>query len=122
MQKKQNSISQRSFAFGTLAECMKSLGPYVEKFVPNLLHLWLTGAKDQADEVRNNAIFGLGEMILHGNEKVYAKYPEILQALSVAVTKESHAGTLDNICGALAKMIFVNPNGIPLDQVRYYSN
>ncbi|CAG9833233.1 unnamed protein product [Diabrotica balteata] len=68
--KKQHSISQRSFAFGTLAECMKSLGIYVEKFVPTLLNLWFTGARDSADEVRNNAIFGLGEMILHGKDKI----------------------------------------------------
>ncbi|KAG5874324.1 hypothetical protein JTB14_016355 [Gonioctena quinquepunctata] len=115
--KKQNSIGQRSFAFGTLAECMKSLDVYMEKFVPTLLHLWLNGAKDSCDEVRNNAIFGLGEMILHGKDKIYSNYPEILQALSGAVSKESHAGTLDNICGAIAKIILVNPNGIPLDQV-----
>ncbi|KAJ8943944.1 hypothetical protein NQ314_009608 [Rhamnusium bicolor] len=107
--KKQNSIAQRSFAFGTLAECMKSLDVYVEKFVPTLLNLWLTGAKDSSDEVRNNAVFGLGEMILHGKDRIFSKYPEILQALSAAVAKESHAGTLDNICGALAKMIIVFP-------------
>ncbi|XP_050512029.1 importin-4 [Diabrotica virgifera virgifera] len=115
--KKQHSLSQRSFAFGTLAECMKSLGIYVEKFVPTLLNLWFTGARDSADEVRNNAIFGLGEMILHGKDKIFSHYPEILQALSTSVSKEAHSGTLDNICGALAKMIIVNPNAIPLDQV-----
>lgn len=66
-----NSVSQRSFAYGTLAECMKPLGVYVEKFVPQLLQLWLAGAKDSADEVRNNSIFGLGEMVLHGKEAVF---------------------------------------------------
>ncbi|KAJ8965378.1 hypothetical protein NQ317_015677 [Molorchus minor] len=115
--KKQNSISQRSFAFGTLAECMKSLNGYVEKFLPALMTLWMTGAKDASEEVRNNAIFGLGEMLLHGKDRVFSKYPEILQALSTAVAKETHAGTLDNICGALAKMIIVNSSGIPLEQV-----
>ncbi|VEN33574.1 unnamed protein product [Callosobruchus maculatus] len=115
--KNHNSIGQRSFAFGTLAECMKSLDRYVENFVPTLLNLWLVGAKDPNEEVRNNAIFGLGEMILYGKEAVFNHYPQILQALSNAVQKESHAGTLDNICGALAKMIIVNPTGIPLEQV-----
>ncbi|XP_056634376.1 importin-4-like [Diorhabda carinulata] len=115
--KKQHSIAQRSFAFGTLAECMKYLDIYVEKFVPTLLNLWFTGARDSAGEVRNNAIFGLGEMILHGKDKVFGQYSDILQALSTAVSKETHSGTLDNICGALAKMILVNANGIPLDQV-----
>ncbi|XP_068893273.1 importin-4-like [Tenebrio molitor] len=115
--KKQHSISQRSFAFGTLAECMKCLDVYVEKFLPHLVQLWLAGAKDAADEVRNNAIFGLGEMILHGKSAIFPLYQDILQALSASVAKESHAGTLDNICGALAKMIIVNSAGIPLEQV-----
>lgn len=114
---KQNSVSQRSFAFGTLAECMKSLDVCVEKFVPQLLKMWLTGAKDSSEEVRNNSIFGLGEMILHGKDRIFSHYNEILQALSQAVAKESHAGTLDNVCGALAKIILANPGGIPLDQV-----
>lgn len=35
------------------------------------------------------------------------------------ISKESHPGTLDNICGAIAKMIIVNPNGIPLEQVSF---
>lgn len=50
---------------------MKSLDVYVDKFVPTLLNLWLTGAKDSSEEVRNNAIFGLGEMILHGKDRVF---------------------------------------------------
>lgn len=50
---------------------MKPLGVYVEKFVPQLLHLWLSGAKDSADEVRNNSIYGLGEMVLHGKDCVF---------------------------------------------------
>lgn len=53
---------------------MSCLGVYVEKFVGELMNLWFTGAKDSADEVRNNAIFGLGEMVLHGKEIIYS-YP-----------------------------------------------
>lgn len=50
---------------------MKPLGVYMEKFVPELIRLWLTGAKDACDEVRNNSIFGLGEMVLHGGESLF---------------------------------------------------
>lgn len=64
-------MSQRSFAYGTLADCMKSLDVYVERFVPDLVKMWLTGARDSAEEVRNNAIFGLGEMVLYGKEHVF---------------------------------------------------
>lgn len=44
-------------------------------------------------------------------------YSEILQALSTAASKERHAGTLDNICGALAKLILTNISGVPMAQV-----
>lgn len=37
--------------------------------------------------------------------------------LSHMLSKETHAGTRDNICGAVAKMIITNPTAIPLDQV-----
>lgn len=59
---------------GTLAECMKPLDIHVGKFVPQLLPLLLQGSRDQADEVRNNSIFALGEMVLYGKEHVYP-YP-----------------------------------------------
>lgn len=49
---------------------MKPLNGYVKKFAPELLNMWLSGAKDSADEVRNNSIYGLGEMVLHGKEAV----------------------------------------------------
>ncbi|KAF5282240.1 hypothetical protein FQA39_LY17660 [Lamprigera yunnana] len=115
--KKRNSESQRSFSYGTLAECMKALGVYISKYVDQLIKLWFTGAKDTSDEVRNNSVYGLGEMVLHGRDCVYSFYGDILQALSTLITKESHVGTLDNICGALAKLIIVNSSLVPLEQV-----
>lgn len=48
-------------------------------------------------------------------------YPNILQALSTAVSKESHSGTLDNICGAICKMIITNTAAVPLDHVSAFS-
>jgi len=35
----------------------------------------------------------------------------------VAASKEKHAGTLDNICGALARLILSNVSGVPMEQV-----
>lgn len=51
------------------------------------------------------------------NYFVNSLYPDILQALSSTVAKESHPGTLDNICGAISKMIIANSVGMPLEQV-----
>lgn len=101
---------------------MEPLQQFVGKFVPQLLSLLLKATHDEHGEVRNNSIFALGEMVLHGKEALFPHYPEILQTLSAAVSKETHAGTLDNICGALARMIIVNPSGIPMEEVNvpYY--
>lgn len=44
-------------------------------------------------------------------------YDKILQALSVAISKEKHAGTLDNICGAIARMITTNAAAVPMHDV-----
>ncbi|PNF42980.1 hypothetical protein B7P43_G09585 [Cryptotermes secundus] len=115
--KKQCTVAQRSFAVGTLSESMEPLGPRIGQFVPQLLPLFLQVSRDESDEVRNNAIFGIGEMVLHGKEALFPHYSEILQALSTAASKERHARTLDNICGALAKLILTNIAGVPMAQV-----
>lgn len=48
---------------------------------------------------------------------MFRHYPVILSTLSEAVAKETHAGTLDNICGALARLIITNSNLVPLKHV-----
>lgn len=62
-------------------------------------------------------MYGLGELVLHSGEVAQSKYPMILSALSAAVAQEQHLGTLDNICGALARLILANFQLIPLEQV-----
>lgn len=44
-------------------------------------------------------------------------YPQILQVLSVAVSSEKDGGTIDNVCGALSRMIITNVGGIPINDV-----
>jgi hypothetical protein len=53
---------------------MEPLGPRLGQFVPQLLPLFLQVSRDESDEVRNNAIFGIGEMVLHGKEALFP-YP-----------------------------------------------
>lgn len=109
--------AQRSFAFGTLSECFRPLQSYTGTWFESLLPLYLQGIEDQCEQVRQNSVFGLGELAMWSDEKSYDKFPVILQALSAAVAQEQHAGTLDNICGALARLILTNFNLIPLAQV-----
>lgn len=53
---------------------MEPLNGYIDKFADQLVKMWFAGAKDSSDEVRNNSIYGLGEMVLHGRDCIFP-YP-----------------------------------------------
>lgn len=57
-----------------ISECMAPLQQYVANVAPQLLPLLLQFSKDAKEDVRNNAIFGVGEMMLHGKDLLYP-YP-----------------------------------------------
>lgn len=48
---------------------------------------------------------------------IHRSYPTILQALSEAIVRESVPAAMDNICGAVARLIVTNPDSVPLGQV-----
>ncbi|XP_003693033.1 importin-4 [Apis florea] len=115
--KKNKSEAQRSFAVGTISECFSGLKHKVAGFVCQLLPMFLKLTDDSSAEVRNNAIYGIGELALYGKDAVFSHYSDILSVLSNAIFKESHAGARDNIVGALARLIIANYFNVPLDQV-----
>lgn len=109
--------TDRSLAYGTLSECFQPLQGCTSTWFDALLPLYLAGLQDEYEQARQNAVFGLGELVFYGEEKAYDKYPQVLQALSQVVAKEEHPGTLDNVCGALARLIVANSKLVPLEQV-----
>lgn len=109
--------SDRSFAYGTISESFQALQENTGALFDSLLPLYLDGLNDEYEQVRHNVAYGLGELVFYADDKSYAKYPQILQALSLSVAQETHPGTLDNICGALARLIITNSKLVPLDQV-----
>ncbi|XP_058459811.1 importin-4-like [Malaya genurostris] len=108
---------QRAFALGVLSECFSGLKEFTVNWFETLLPIFLSCVQDRINEVRNNAVYGIGEMVLNGNECSYKHYPQILTSLSGVVAKEQHAGTLDNICGALARLITTNSSLVPMKEV-----
>lgn len=66
--KNEDAKSQRAFAIGVISECFKPLKEYSASWIPTLLPILLDGARDSCDEVRNNAVFGIGELVLHSDE------------------------------------------------------
>ncbi|XP_027206682.2 importin-4 [Penaeus vannamei] len=115
--KKSCSVAERSFSLGTLAEAVEALGSASGQFVPQLLPLFQQGAADEDDEVRSNAIYGLGVLGQHGGEAITGHYNNILATLSAALSKETFPRALDNICGAVARLISTSPSNVPLEQV-----
>lgn len=109
--------SDRSLTFGTLSECFQALQSYTATWFEVLLPAYLTGLQDDYEQARHNAVYGLGELVFYADDKAYDVFPQILQALSQMVAQEQHAGTLDNICGALARLITTNSKLVPLEQV-----
>lgn len=121
--------------------CMEPLDGVLEPFVPHLYTAFTTLMRDSDSEVRNNAVFGLGELVLHGRELLFSyvfstnssnqqtnkvffsrNYPQILQALSSALSHEDNPLALDNICAAIARIIIVNIAAVPMDQVHIASS
>ncbi|XP_058830529.1 importin-4-like [Topomyia yanbarensis] len=116
-QKDETTDSQRAFAIGVLSECFSGLKEFTVNWFETLLPIFLSCVQDRNNEVRNNAVYGIGEMVLNGNECSYKHYPQILTSLSGVVAKEQHPGTLDNICGALARLITTNSSLVPMKEV-----
>uniref|UniRef100_A0A1B0BHQ3 Importin N-terminal domain-containing protein n=1 Tax=Glossina palpalis gambiensis TaxID=67801 RepID=A0A1B0BHQ3_9MUSC len=69
---------------------------------------------DEFDQARQNAAYGLGELVLYAGDKSFQVYPHILTALSQAVSKEFEPAALDNICGTIARLIITNCDLVPL--------
>lgn len=116
-QNNDNLSSERSLVYGTLSECFGALKECTANWFDQLLPLYLTGILDEYEEARQNSVFGLGEMVLYSGEKAYPHFGQILQALSQIVAVEKEEGVLDNICGALARMIIANQTLVPMEHV-----
>uniref|UniRef100_A0A6B2EDB2 Putative karyopherin importin beta 3 n=1 Tax=Phlebotomus kandelakii TaxID=1109342 RepID=A0A6B2EDB2_9DIPT len=115
--RKEESDLERAYVIGVLAECFEGLQKHTNTWMASLMPLLMAGAQDKNDQIRNNSVFGLGELVLAGGEFAFDYYPQILQLLSGAVVKEQDAVTLDNVCGALARMIIANSALVPLKEV-----
>ena len=115
--KNEDAEQQRSVVIGVISECFAGLKDRSATWLPTLLPILLDGVHEKSDMVRNNCVYGLGELMLHADAEAFKFYPQALQALSVAVAKEKDANTLDNICGALARLIIGNSTLVPLKDV-----
>ncbi|BFG01530.1 importin-4-like [Drosophila madeirensis] len=115
--KRNDNPDRRSLVYGVLSECIQPLGIRVITYFDALCPVFLDGTNDSKPEARLCCFFGLGELVYNAEDKSFGSFSVILQALSNAIASETDASVLDNICGALARLIITNFNLVPLANV-----
>ena len=89
----------------------------LEPFAGHILPVFTRLAFDEDDDVRNNAIFGMGELVLHAGPPMNPHFGKILETLSKLLVNEKSARVLDQILGAVCRLILSNKALVPLEQV-----
>ena len=69
--KNEDLESQRAFAYGALAECFAPLGNHTGAFFNTFCPVMIAGLSDEFDQARQNAVYGLGELVLYSGDKSY---------------------------------------------------
>lgn len=117
------TVADRSFSVGTIGEILQALvtapgGAGIAGRLSNrLLPVLVAGVRDSDAEVRNNSVFGLGCLAQAAGPICVTDYPMMLSVFSSMLTKESDLRVIDNLCGALCRMIHSNVEAVPLEQV-----
>ncbi len=76
-QKETSSVPDKSFALGTLAETVEAMGAASAHFVGQLYPMFVSLLQDADEEVRSNAVFGVGILMMNGGDPALA-YPSCL--------------------------------------------
>ena len=100
--KKQCSVAERSFAVGAIADSIEPLAGVLEPFLPHLLPVFVEMTRDEEDDCRNNAVYGLGELILWGGVVMEQHYTAVLATLAQLMQAETSPRVVDQIVGAVA--------------------
>lgn len=116
-------VAERSFSVGTIGELLAALvkaqgGRGLAGRLSNrLLPVLVAGTKDSDEEVRNNSVYALGCLAEAAGPIVVSDYPMMLSVFSNLLAKETDRRVMDNLCGALCRMIMGNVDAVPLEQV-----
>jgi|EP00090_Calanus_glacialis_P002962 hypothetical protein len=95
--------TETSFAIGAIADSIKPLARVLDPFLPHLLPIFVEMTRDAEDDCRNNAVCGLGEVILWGGQVVEQvveqHYTAVLGTLSQLLQLETSPRVVDSIVG-----------------------
>lgn len=111
------TVAERSFAVGAIADSMEPLAGALGPFHQNLVPFFIEMLKDSEDDVRNNAVYGLGEVVLWGGEDAVAHYTLILATLSKLLGHEKSPRVIDQVVGAVSRFVIANLVKVPVDDI-----
>jgi len=108
----------KTMVVATLAEVAQEMGAPISAYVDKIMPLVLKELASSDATNRRNAAFCAGEICKNGGAAALKYYGDILRSLHNLVSNsESDDAVRDNAAGAIARMIMVQPQSIPLNQV-----
>uniref|UniRef100_A0A1D1ZIV0 Putative importin subunit beta-4 n=1 Tax=Anthurium amnicola TaxID=1678845 RepID=A0A1D1ZIV0_9ARAE len=108
----------RTMVVACLAEVAQEMGSPIAGYVDKVMPLVLKELASSEATNRRNAAFCVGELCKNGGPTTLKYYGEILRALHpLFADSEPDDAVRDNAAGAIARMIIVQPQSLPLNQV-----
>eukprot|EP00268_Persea_americana_P041727 TRINITY_DN4168_c0_g1_i3.p1 TRINITY_DN4168_c0_g1~~TRINITY_DN4168_c0_g1_i3.p1 ORF type:complete len:1049 (+),score=249.49 TRINITY_DN4168_c0_g1_i3:96-3242(+) len=108
----------RTMVVACLAEVAQEMGSPIASYIDNVMPLVLKELASSDATNRRNAAFCVGELCKNGGAIALKYYNDILRGLyPLFGESEPDDAVRDNAAGAIARMIMVNPQSIPLNQV-----
>uniref|UniRef100_A0A5B6Z7Y9 Importin-4 n=1 Tax=Davidia involucrata TaxID=16924 RepID=A0A5B6Z7Y9_DAVIN len=111
-------LQDRTMVVACLAEVAQDMGAPIAGYIDAVMPLVLKELASPVATNRRNAAFCVGELCKNGGESTLKYYSDILRGLyPLFGESEPDDAVRDNAAGAVARMIMVHPESIPLNQV-----
>lgn len=108
----------RTMVVACLAEVAQHMGAPIAGYIDAVMPLVLKELLSSVATNRRNAAFCVGELCKNGGDSVLKYYGDVLRSLyPLFGESEPDDAVRDNAAGAVARMIMVHPESIPLNQV-----
>ncbi|KAL6612927.1 ARM repeat-containing protein [Neocallimastix californiae] len=111
------ATNERNMAIGTLGEIAAGIKGTITPYTEEILKVLMAGLKDENNEVNSNAAYSIGVLCENTQLDISSYYPEILSSLSPLFNPESLPQTVDNACGAVARLLLRYPTIVPIEEI-----
>lgn len=104
---------------GVLAESTKAMKANVVPYLKQFFTIAVEGLSSDNEELWRNCIYFCGVLCQSGGTQTVQYYSEVLKRMT-KVFGSKDPFVVDNICGAIARMIIAAPNNVPLEHYGFF--